>query len=152
MSKLMELISEGTTDVLPKQKLIEYFVRPVQKCIEIIKKEILLDLNVEPMTCNKLLKIYPILDRVSSPTFKEFDNLPKQLKIYEYTQDNLRYKAIDEDSEIHKIMVLAESKKIDELNKYLLSNPSLKKKEFELQDVLEPTLVDKLMQLGFKFT
>lgn len=132
-------------DFLSNKKLFEYFVRPIEKCINIVNKEILSDLKVEQSTCEKLARIYPMLDRVGTKTFPEFSKLPKALTIYEYTQDNLRYKAISEDSEFHKIMVLAVSKKIDELQKYLNENTTIWiAKPFNLMNVLEKDLYEKL--------
>lgn len=132
-------------DFLSHKKLIEYFAKPMLKCINIVNKEILKDLQVKESTCDKLARIYPMLDRVGTKTFPEFSKLPKALTIYEYTQDNLRYKAINEDSEFHKIMVLAESKKINELQKYLNENTTTWiAKPFDITNVMEKDLYAKL--------
>jgi uncharacterized protein YfkK (UPF0435 family) len=132
-------------DFLSRKKLLEYFVTPIEKCINIVNKEIISALHVEQSTCDKLARIYPMLDRVGTKTFPEFSKLPKALTIYEYTQDNLRYKAINEDSEFHKIMVLAVSKKVDELQKYINENSTIwLAKPFTLKNVLEEDLYQKL--------
>lgn len=132
-------------DFLSIKKLTEYFITPISKCINIVNKEFLKDMQVTESTCDKLARVYPMLDRVGTKTFPEFSKLPKALTIYEYTQDNLRYKAINEDSEFHKIMVLAVSKKFDELQKYINENSKIWiTKPFTLDNVLEENLYKKL--------
>lgn len=131
-------------DFLSKKKLNEYFITPIKKCLNIINKEILTDLKVSESTCDKLTRIYPLLDRVGTHTFQEFSKFPKPLTIYEYTQDNLRYKALNEDSPFHKIMVLAQSKKIDELNKYLIENSAVFRSGFKLENIVEEDLFNKI--------
>lgn len=130
---------------LSKKKLTEYFVLPLQKAISIIERDLFKNLKATTLICDKLKRVYPLLDRVGTKTFPEFSKLPKALTIYEYTQDNLRYKALSEDSEIHKIMVLAQSHKIDELNKYLAENTYIwMNKKFTIENCLERNILDKL--------
>lgn len=132
-------------DVLSKKKLTEYFVLPLEKAINIIKKDILSKMDIDIAICDKLIRTYSLLNRVGSETFPEFKKLPKQLTIYEYTQDNLRYKALNEESEIHMIMVLAQSYKLKELRNYLLENTeSWMRKEFTIDSCLESNILTAL--------
>lgn len=139
-------------DYLKKEKLIEYFVNPIKKSVAIIKKEILEPMRVEEKTCDKLTKIYSLLNRVGTETFIEFKKLPCELTVYEYTADNLRYKALNEDSEIHKIMVLAQSKKIEELSRFLDENgDKWMRLDLSISNLLEEGLRKKLIEYGVKF-
>jgi hypothetical protein len=129
------------TQYLSYDKFNKYIFTPMKKASLIIKK-MLKNKNLNKK--NLLKKIYSITERVGGEIFPEFEKFHKDLKVCNYTADNLRFKAMKEKSDFYTFVKLCENKKYNKLKKWLDN------KNWKLNLSMEKSLTNQIMDKVIK--
>lgn len=129
------------TQYLSEEKFNQYFFKPMKKAIKIIRR------MIDDRKLNRiddLTGTYSIKDRIGSEVFYEFRSFDDTLKTFNYSSDNLRYKAMNEGSDFYKFMVYANSSDQTKLKKWL----ALRKWRLNLkfEESISPQILSKVIE------